>query len=66
MAGFARSPMGPLLNRPHDVERAQQKKPIYAFDIVGPPHLPDPARSIPSQSLPERNYDFLAIVYRGD
>jgi hypothetical protein len=57
---------GPLLKRRHGIEQARKHKPIYAFDIVGPPHLPDPKRLIPSQSLPSGNYDFFAIVYRDD
>jgi hypothetical protein len=57
---------GPLLKRRHDVERAQKQRQIYDFDIVGPPHLPDPKPLIPSQSLPAGNYNFLAIVYRDD
>jgi hypothetical protein len=58
---------GPVLKKSrHGIEQARKQKRIYAFDIVGPPHFPDPRRLIPSQSLPAGNYDFLAIVYRND
>jgi hypothetical protein len=57
---------GPLLNRRRGIEEARKQKPIYDFDIVGPPHFPDPKRLIPSQSLPAGSYDFVAIIYRDD
>jgi hypothetical protein len=74
VAGFLHGPGGrfqlvadgPLLKRRHGIEHARKYERTYAFDIVGPPHLRDPKRLIPSQSLPAGNYDFLAIVYRDD
>jgi hypothetical protein len=57
---------GPLSKRRLDAKRVGKEGQIYDFDIVGPPHFPDPKRLIPSQSLPAGTYDFIAIVYRDD